>query len=111
MRLAKKFVLKLLNPPLVTRIANNSKVVADDEFSRNFPKQGCQINITMRDGTLISDRQEDVVPFSDAQVVENFRYEAGRLFGDKQAEELTQRLSNLEEVEEGGKLARLFSRK
>ena len=96
--------------PLVNRIANNSRVVADDEFSKNFPKQGCQINITMRDGTVISNRQEDVVPFSDAQVVENFRYEAGRLFGDKQAEELTERLSNLEAVEEVGKLAGLFSR-
>ena len=90
---------------------SGAMVLADDEFSRNFPKQGCQINITMRDGTVISNRQEDVVPFSDAQVVENFRYEAGRLFGDKQAEELTERLSNLEAVEKVGKLAGLFIRK
>ena len=96
--------------PQVERIASKTTIVADEEFSRNFPKQGCRIHITMRDGTVCTDRHEDVVPFSEAQVVDNFRYEAGRLFGDRQAEELKKRLLNLEQVGEIGKLTRLFVR-
>lgn len=96
--------------PQVERIASNTTIVADEEFSRNFPKQGCRIDVTLRDGTVLTDSQEDVVPFGEAQVVDNFRYEAGRLLGDRQAEELARSLSNLEQVDEIGKLARLFVR-
>ncbi len=97
--------------PQVERIASNTTIVADEEFSENFPKQGCGIRITMRDGTVFTDRHEDVVPFGEAQVVDNLRYEAGRIFGDRQAEELAKTLSNLEEVRDIGEFAPLFVRK
>jgi 2-methylcitrate dehydratase PrpD len=96
--------------PQVARIASNTAVVADDEFSRSFPKQGCRIDITLRDGTVLTDRQEDVVPFGEEQVADNFRTEAGRRLGGRRAEELGTVLSNLEDVGDIGKLTRLFVR-
>ncbi|MFH1090916.1 MAG: MmgE/PrpD family protein [Pseudomonadota bacterium] len=104
-------IYDVFDNPIVERIAANTKIIADEEFSKNFPRQGCQINITMQDGTVISDRQDDVVQFTDEQVTDNFKYEAGRMFGDKQAEELADSIANLESVEQVRELSKLYVKK
>ncbi|MBU2548706.1 MAG: MmgE/PrpD family protein [Proteobacteria bacterium] len=97
--------------PLVERLSANTKIEADEAFSKNFPRQGCRINITMQDGTVISDQQDDVLQFTDDEVVDNFKHEAGRMFGDKQAEALADSIRNLESVRQVRELSRLYVKK
>ena len=94
--------------PLVNKIAANIELIEDEEFSKNFPRQGCLMNVTMRDGKVITDRQDDQVSFSDDQVVENFKYEAGRLFGDERAREMADIISNLEALDDVRDLTKLY---
>ncbi len=100
--------------PLVNRLAANSSVIVDDEIERQFSQtfqQGCRINITMRDKSVISDTQKDVVPLSDPQVEDNFRTLARRLISDKRAEELVDMIYDLEKVENIRELTRLLVKK
>ncbi|MBN1691035.1 MAG: MmgE/PrpD family protein [Dehalococcoidia bacterium] len=100
--------------PLVNKIASNSSVKVDDEIEKQFSQtfqQGCRINITMRDKSVISDTQKDVVPLSDTQVEDNFRTLTRRLIGDKQAEEMVEKIKNLEKVENIRELTKLLVKK
>jgi len=65
----------------------------------------------MRDKSVISDIQKDVVPLSDPQVEDNFKTLARRLIGNKPAEELVEKIHNLEKVENIRELTRLLVKK
>ena len=100
--------------PLVNRLASSSAVTVDDEIEKQFSQtfqQGCRISITMRDKSVISDTQKDVVPLSDPQVEDNFRTLTRRLIGDKQAEEMVEKIHNLDKIENIRELTRLFVKK
>ncbi|MFA5065109.1 MAG: MmgE/PrpD family protein [Dehalococcoidia bacterium] len=97
--------------PFVNRIAASSVVKVDDEIEKQFSQtfqQGCRINITMKDKSVISDTQKDVVPLTDPQVQDNFKNLVHRFIGKKQAEELVEKINNLEKVENIRELTRLL---
>ncbi len=100
--------------PLVNRIAANSAVIVDDDIEKQFSQtfqQGCRINITMRDKSVISGTQKDVVPLSDTQVEENFMTLARRLIGNKRAEELAGKIHNLDKIKQVSEITKLFVKK
>jgi 2-methylcitrate dehydratase PrpD len=100
--------------PFVNRIAASSVVKVDDEIEKQFSQtfqQGCRINVTMKDNSVISDTQKDVVPLTDPQVQDNLKNLAHRFIGSKKADELVEKINNLEKVENIRELTRLFVKK
>ena len=87
--------------PLVAQIATRCELESDAEISVQYPeKQGCRIEIHMRDGSVISDAQEDVGVMSEDEVVENFRLQASKFFESKHVEELTDNIKGLDEIKQ-----------
>lgn len=98
--------------PVVNRIASVSTLESDNDLTNNYPqKQGCEINIVLRNKKVISAKQDDLEFLSKTQVVENFEVQAGRVLGAKQTAELKKAIFNLENIKQLGELTRLFVKK
>ena len=97
------------NDSVVNKIAAKCRVESDSELSKIYPqKQGSEINIYLQDNAVISGKHDNASIMSEDQVVENFRYQAGRFLDAEKVQKLIDSIFNLEKVEEVRDLTNLY---
>jgi len=99
----------LYQDPLVNRLTARCTVVDDPEISSQYPaQQESRIRITLSDGAVIEDAQADRRSLNNAEVVENFKTEAGRVLSGDQVQALGALIADIENVGHINELTKLL---
>lgn len=97
-----------LDDPAVVRLARSAVLKRDDRFTAAFPGlQGAEVVVTLKDGTRINHRLQDVVPATESEIRARFRASAGERIGLRRADELEELIDGLEALDDAGRIARL----
>lgn len=97
-----------LDEPVVLRLARLAKLRRDERFDAAFPaRQGAEVSVTLRDGTRINHRLDDVVPATESEIRARFRAAAGERLGLRRADEIEALIDGLEKLDDVGRIARL----
>ena len=96
-----------LDEPVVLRLARLAKLRRDERFDAAFPaRQGAEVSVTLRDGTRINHRLDDVVPATESEIRARFRAAAGERLGLRRADEIEALIDGLEKLDDVGRIAR-----
>jgi 2-methylcitrate dehydratase PrpD len=94
--------------PDVLRLATRTTLEVDADLTKAFPgKQGAEVVVHTRAGDTWSERVEDVVPTSPAEVRERFLAAATHALGKTPANKLHKLIDTLESCDDAAKLSRL----
>lgn len=97
-----------LDEPAVLRLAHLAKLRRDEDFDAAFPaRQGAEVAVTLRNGTRINHRLDDVVPATESEIRARFRATAGERLGLRRADEVEALIDGLEKFDDAGRIARL----
>jgi 2-methylcitrate dehydratase PrpD len=94
----------------IARLAKRVLLEIDAELSAAYPgRQGAEVAVMMRDGTLLTQRLDDVVAASEDEVVNRFATAGERRLGAAQTRRLFDTIMSLESEPDAGRIARLTS--
>jgi 2-methylcitrate dehydratase PrpD len=94
--------------PEIIRLIAMTSVEPEPAFTAAFPgKQGAEVHVTFTDGSETSERLEDVVQATDAEVRVRFRQSAAVVIGAPRAAEIEGLIDALEDAPDAGLVARL----
>lgn len=97
-----------LDDPAVLRLARLAELRRDERFDAAFPtRQGAEVAVTLRNGTRINHRLDDVVPATESEIRARFRMAAGERLGLRRADEVEALIDGLETLDDAGRIARL----
>lgn len=97
-----------LDDPAVLRLARLARLRRDEGFDAAFPaRQGAEVAVTLRNGTRINHRLDDVVPATESEIRARFRAAAGDRLGLRRADEIEALIDGLETLADAGRIARL----
>jgi 2-methylcitrate dehydratase PrpD len=94
--------------PEILRLVAMTSVEPEAGFTAAFPaKQGAKVTVEFTDGSHATERLEDVVQATDAEVRARFRQSAAAVIGTARAHEIEVLIDTLEEAPDAGLVARL----
>lgn len=94
--------------PEIGRLIALTSVEPEAGFTAAFPgKQGAEVRVTFTDGTHGTERLDDVVQATDAEVRARFRHSAAAVIGAARATEIESLIDTLEDAPDAGLVARL----
>ena len=89
----------------VRSIANNSKVFIDDLLTAHFPeRQGCWIEVILKNGATLSAEQEDFISMSYGDVIDRYMISAKAKLGEANANKVIELVDRLERLTDINKL-------
>ena len=94
-----------MNDPAVTALRRRIHIIPDDELERLLPKRVAVVEITLKDGTKFSERNDLVRgtpenPMTRAEVIAKARDLIDPVLGDKKAVQLVETIYALEQVKD-----------
>jgi 2-methylcitrate dehydratase PrpD len=94
--------------PETLRLIAMTSVEPEAGFTAAFPgKQGAQVRVAFTDGSEATERLDDVVQATDAEVRARFRQSAAAVIGGSRAAEIESLIDALEDAPDAGLVARL----
>lgn len=97
-----------LDAPEILRLAGLMRLERDVEFTARFPAaQGAEVVVQLAGGATISRRLSDVIPATESEIRQRFRMAAGAVIGAALAEEIEERVDELEHAANAGRIAAL----
>jgi 2-methylcitrate dehydratase PrpD len=95
--------LPRMNDPAILRLRARVQVVADEELERLLPKRVAVVEVTLKDGTLLSERNDTVRgtpenPMTRDEVVAKARDLINPVLGDKRGARLVEKVYALEQL-------------
>lgn len=97
-----------LDAPEILRLAALIRLERDAEFTARFPAaQGAEVVVQLAGGATISRRLPDVIPATESEIRQRFRLAAGAVIGAGRAEEIEERVDELERSADAGRIAAL----
>ena len=97
--------IRMFDHPEVAGTARKIFVELDEQADRAFPqKTGARLTIRMRNGDVLSDFQEDIIPLDRNEVIDRFKTGAALYFSEERADEIIYKTLNIETLETIGNL-------
>jgi 2-methylcitrate dehydratase PrpD len=94
--------------PEILRLVALTSIESEAGFTAAFPaKQGAEVRVRFTDGSETSERLDDVVQATDAEVRGRFRQSAAAVIGASRAAEIESLIDGLEYAPDAGLVARL----
>jgi len=94
--------------PEILRLVALTSVEPEAGFTAAFPrKQGAEVRVEYADGSQATERLDDVVQATDAEVRARFRQSAAAVIGGARANEIEALIDTLEDAPDAGLVARL----
>jgi 2-methylcitrate dehydratase PrpD len=89
---------RVLDDPEIARLIGVTTLEEDPEFTQAYPRvQGSEVIVTLRDGTVVRQRMDDLVPATPEQIRARFKSAAGTA-----ATGIEQAVDKLEQLEDVG---------
>lgn len=104
-----------MNDPAVLRLRAKVRIVAEDALERLLPKRVAVLEITLRDGTRLSERNETVRgtpenPMTTDEIVSKARDLINPVLGEERSSQLIEKVYALEQVKDMRELRPLLQR-